>query len=157
MSDQELQEQLRREELAQERGESVEKVSPPVAEAEEDVGPEFESDLPEADMDHLSVDTAFVVFAQDGVGYASVEISNIELDLHGNPVRLTLSRKAGQDDLYRYATEVAKDVQVQETAHATAHALAEQQARVQRVLQDEFLQHRLDQRGTSLRLDDEEQ
>lgn len=94
MTDQEVQEALRR----------------------EDTEPETEQ--PEG-LETMVVDTAFVVFVQDGVGYAITDIGQVEIGINGKAVVLESMKKADTGDLFRYCTEVAKDVQVSETATAT--------------------------------------
>lgn len=70
----------------------------------------------------MAVDTAFVVFVQDGVAYATNDLGTLEISMQGQKVKLEPMRRSTPDDLYRYASEVAKDVQVSQTAEAVVQA-----------------------------------
>lgn len=138
------------------REEQVDKPAVPPAEAEEVDDEDFDPDHHHEDQEYpddslevpeMAVDTVFVVFAQEGVGYGTVEVGDVVLEKDGSPVRLAPSRKASADDLYRYSMEIAKDIQVQETAAATVHNLAQQTVQIQQALQNQALADRIGQRG----------
>lgn len=79
----------------------------------------------EAEPQILGADTAFVVFVQDGVAYATNDLEHVEVVVQGQKLLIEPLRKATPDDLYRYSMEVAKDVQVSETASKTAMQMFE--------------------------------
>lgn len=74
----------------------------------------------EGEPETLVADTAFVVFVQDGIAYATNEVERVEVGVQGQKLAIEPGRKASPDDLYRYSMEVAKDVQVSQTAAASA-------------------------------------
>lgn len=78
-----------------------------------------------AEPRQLVVDTAFVIFVQDGVAYATNDLGEVSVTVEGQSVSVEPMRRASPDDLYRYSTEVAKDVQVSQTAAATAMQIFE--------------------------------
>jgi hypothetical protein len=73
----------------------------------------------EGERNVLDVETAFVVFAQDGAGFGIAKLGEVSIKLGDDEVVLELAREATRDDMYRYSTEVAKDIQVASTAEAT--------------------------------------
>lgn len=77
------------------------------------------------ETEFLAVDTAFVVFVRDGVAYATPDLGEVEVGIEGKRLSLEPMRRANPDDLYRYSTEVAKDVQVSQTAAKTAIQMLE--------------------------------
>lgn len=79
----------------------------------------------EGEPELLVADTAFVVFVQDGVAYATNEVNRVEVGVQGQKLAVEPARKATPDDLYRYSMEVAKDVQVSQTAAKTAQQMFE--------------------------------
>ena len=79
----------------------------------------------EAEAEVLGADTAFVVFVQDGMAYATNDLGTVEVTVQGQKLAIEPMRKAGPDDLYRYSMEVAKDVQIAQTATKTAMQMFE--------------------------------
>lgn len=73
----------------------------------------------------LAADTAFVVFVQDGMAYATNDLGDVEVTVDNRTFFVEAMRKASPDDLYRYSMEVAKDVQVSQTAAASAMQIFE--------------------------------
>lgn len=69
-------------------------------------------------MEKFEVETAFVVFQKDGQAYGTNDLGELVLNIEGKPMKVEVSRKAEPDDLYRASMEVAKDVQVAQTAQA---------------------------------------
>ena len=78
-----------------------------------------------AEPEILGADTAFVVFVQDGVAYATNHLEHVEVTVQEQKLLVEPMRKATPDDLYRYSMEVAKDVQVSETASKVAMQMFE--------------------------------
>lgn len=75
--------------------------------------------------ENLTADTAFLVFVQDGVAYATNDLGRVEVEVQGQKLSIDPVKKATPDDLYRYSMEVAKDVQVSQTAAKTAQQMFE--------------------------------
>ena len=92
-------------------------------EQQEELAKEMKREAGEPEM--LVADTAFVVFVQDGVAYATNELGKIEVGVQGQKLVIDPLKKATPDDLYRYSMEVAKDVQVSQTAAKTAQQMFE--------------------------------
>lgn len=74
----------------------------------------------QAEPEIFGADTAYVVFVQDGVAYATNDLEEVVVNVQGQKMIIESRRKATPDDLYRYSMEVAKDVQVSETASKVA-------------------------------------
>lgn len=90
-------------------------------------------------MEEFKVETAFLVFLKDGQAYGTNDLGDLVLNMEGKPMKLVANRRAEPDDLYRASMEVAKDVQVTQTAQAVvqmtmqvSHQMAEQ-ARSQQI------------------------
>lgn len=93
------------------------------------------------------VDAAFLVFAQDGVGYALPVRRAVVTDPAGTVTDFDPMRLATPDDMYRYSHEVAKDVNVATTATAVVRQMAEYTARLQSSLRDQALASQIQQQG----------
>lgn len=125
MTDQEVQEALRREDAAP------------------------ESEQPESDdgRETMAVDTAFVIFVQDGVGFAVSGLGEVEVDLGGKAVRLESMKTADAGDMFRYCSEVAKDIQVSETATQTVRQMAMYTQQLQQQMQNQQMAQKIQQSG----------
>lgn len=117
--------------------ETVEKTDQEVQEAlrRDEAPPE----TPEPEEESMVVDTAFVVFVQDGVGFGVAGLGDVEVDINGKVMRLEPMKQADAGDMYRYSMEVAKDIQVSETATNTVRQMAMYTQQMQRAMQDQKL------------------
>lgn len=70
------------------------------------------------DEQDFEVETAFVVFLRDGQAFGTNDLGELTVNFEGKPVKIKPARKAEPDDLYRASMEVAKDVQIAQTAQA---------------------------------------
>lgn len=119
-TDQEVQEALRRDEMNTE-----------------------ETDGPET----MAVDTAFVVFVQDGVGFAVSGLGTVEVDLGNKRVVLEALKTADAGDMYRYCSEVAKDIQVSETATQTMRQFVMYTQQMQQQMQNQQVAQKIAKGG----------
>lgn len=125
--------------------ETVEKTDQEVQEAlRRDEAPPEE---PESEKESMVVDTAFVVFVQDGVGFGVAGLGDVEVDINGKVVRLELMKQADAGDMYRYSMEVAKDIQVSETATNTVRQMAMYTQQMQRAMEDQKLAQQVQSGG----------
>lgn len=95
---------------------------------QEEVAREMGTQVPEAGSGAMEADTAFVVFVQNGMAFATADLGEVKLRVQGQEVSVQPARPATPEDMYRYSMEIAKDVQVAETAAATARYLEQQQS-----------------------------
>lgn len=88
----------------------------------------------------MPAETAFAVFVVDGAAYAVSDIRKLVVGFEGRELDIESMRRAEPDDMYRYACEVAKDIQVSQTAAKTAEQMMNITAQIQKRLQQDKTQ-----------------
>lgn len=131
--DQDIQEAIRAGQIDEEREEFDDEA---LGDAEE---------TPEVDV--LDVDTAFVVFVQNGEAFGVANIGDTTVKFEDKEVHLNPSRKCSASDMWRASTEVAKDIEVQEIASTTIQMQMQQAMGMQRALQEQQIREQIAKGG----------
>ena len=97
---------------------------------------QMEQEHQEAESDHtLPVDSAFVVFIQDGEAFGVGQLADATVYIEDKLVHIEPSKHADSATMWRGCTEVAKDIQVHEQASKVVEAMNHHAAQIQRALQ----------------------
>lgn len=134
-TDQDVQEAIRSGEVEREKGEDSQDVLDAEVPGSEDLDPEDLGVEEEDDRNVMAVDTAFVVFIQDGAAYGVASLGEVAVRLGEDDVFLEPLRQATPDDLWRGCAEVCKDIEVSATASTTMAQFVEYTRQMQQQMQ----------------------
>ena len=85
----------------------------------------------------LAVDSAFVVFIQDGEAFGVGKLADVVVEIEDKLVHLEPAAHADTSTMWRGCTEVAKDIQVHEQAAKVVEAMDAHAMRMQQALQQQ--------------------
>ena len=124
-TDQEIQEAIRAGELAE------------GAEGEEAPTEDDGTDGVEDERPSMFVDSAFVVFFQDGEAFGVGSLGTVSINMEGEEIYLEPGKPADTGMMWRGCTEVAKDIVVHEQATKTVEAMQAYTMQMHKALQEQ--------------------